>query len=244
MGFGAMQLPGPGVFGPPADHDAAVAVLRWAVDNGVDHIDTAQFYGPGVANALIHEALHPYPEALLLVSKVGAARGSGGEWLPAQGPDELRAGVVENLASLQLEQVPVVNLRRHPESDVPFTEQLDAMRALRDEGLVGHIGLSNVSDDEYRVASGLVDVACVQNPFNLVDRSSQPLLDACRADGVPFVPFFPLGSAFAGGGAGGRAARCHRGPGGPGLAAGAGSEHPAHPRDVLVGPSPGEPGRR
>jgi aryl-alcohol dehydrogenase-like predicted oxidoreductase len=196
MGFGAMQLPGPGVFGPPADHDGAVAVLRRAVEAGVDHIDTAQFYGPDVANALIREALHPYPEGLVLVSKVGATRDDTGQWLPAQRPEELRAGVEANLASLGIDQVPVVNLRRHPESDVPFAEQVQAMMALRDEGLIAGIGLSNVDLAQFRAARSLTGVACVQNAFSWADRSGQDVFDACLADGVPFVPFFPLGSAF------------------------------------------------
>jgi pyridoxine 4-dehydrogenase len=196
MGFGAMQLPGPGVFGPPADRPQALAILRHAVEAGVVHIDTAQFYGPDVANDLIHEALFPYPEQLVLVTKVGAKRDEQRQWLPAQRPEELRAGVEANLASLELDQVPVVNLRRHPESDVAFAEQLDAMIAMRDEGLIGGIGLSNVALDDYQSARAQTDVACVQNAYNLTDRSDQPLFDACRADGVPYVPFFPLGSAF------------------------------------------------
>jgi pyridoxine 4-dehydrogenase len=196
MGFGAMQLPGRGVFGPPRDRDQALAVLRHAVEAGVNHIDTSQFYGPNVANELIHDALHPYPADLVLVSKVGAARNERGDWLPAQRPDELRKGVEENLATLELDQVPVVNLRRHEGADVPFGEQLDAMSALVAEGLVGGIGLSAVTLDEYRFAQSRVDVACVQNPYNLADRSDQDVFDACRADGVPYVPFFPLGSAF------------------------------------------------
>jgi pyridoxine 4-dehydrogenase len=196
MGFGAMQLPGRGVFGPPRDRDQALAVLRHAVEAGVNHIDTSQFYGPNVANELIHDALHPYPADLVLVSKVGAARNERGDWLPAQRPDELRKGVEENLATLELDQVPVVNLRRHEGADVPFGEQLDAMSALAAEGLIGGIGLSAVTLDEYRFAQSRVDVACVQNPYNLADRSDQAVFDACRADGVPYVPFFPLGSAF------------------------------------------------
>ncbi len=196
MGFGAMQLPGPGVFGPPADRGQALAVVRRVAEAGVDHIDTAQFYGPDVANELIHEALFPYSEDLVLVSKVGAVRDEKRQWLPAQRPEELRTGVEANLASLELDQVPVVNLRRHPESDVPFPEQLDAMIALRHEGLIGAIGLSNVTLDDYRVARSRTDVACVQNAYNLTDRSDQPLFDACREDAVPYVPFFPLGSAF------------------------------------------------
>jgi aryl-alcohol dehydrogenase-like predicted oxidoreductase len=196
MGFGAMQLPGPGVFGPPKDRDLALAVLRHAVEAGVNHIDTAQFYGPDVANDLIHEALHPYPEDLVLVSKVGAARNDQGHWLGAQRPEELRAGVEANLASLGLEQIPVVNLRRHPDSTVPFAEQLGTMVALRDEGLIGSIGLSNVSLELYTEARGTTEVACVQNAYSLADRSDQDVFDACITDGVPYVPFFPLGSAF------------------------------------------------
>jgi aryl-alcohol dehydrogenase-like predicted oxidoreductase len=196
MGFGAMQLPGPGVFGPPRNREQALSVLRRAVDAGVNHIDTAQFYGPNVANELIHEALYPYPEDLVLVSKVGAARDEQGRWLPAQHPEQLRAGVEANLASLELNQVPVVNLRRHPDSDVPFVEQLEAMMAMRDEGLIAGIGLSNVDVADYHLARSRTQVACVQNAFNLADRSGQDLFDTCRADEVPFVPFFPLGSAF------------------------------------------------
>jgi pyridoxine 4-dehydrogenase len=196
MGFGAMQLPGPGVLGPPKDRDQALAVLHRAVESGVNHIDTAQFYGPNVANELIHAALYPYADDLVLVSKVGAARNDEGHWLPAQRPEDLRAGVEANLASLEMERIPVVNLRRHPESDVPFDEQIEAMIALRDEGLIGAIGLSNVDLEQYRAAHERVDVACVQNAYNLADRSDQALFDACRDDSVPYVPFFPLGSAF------------------------------------------------
>jgi pyridoxine 4-dehydrogenase len=196
VGFGAMQLPGPGVFGPPKDRPSALAVLRRAVDAGVNHIDTAQYYGPDVANELIREALHPYPEDLVLVSKVGARRDATGQWLPAESPEELRAGVEANLVSLGLEQVPVVNLRRHPGAEVAFDEQLAAMMTLRDEGLIGGIGLSTVSLDEYRRGTGATEIACVQNPYSVADRSDQDVFDACAADGVPYVPYFPLGSAF------------------------------------------------
>ncbi len=191
-----MQLPGSGVFGPPTDRDQALAVLRHAVDVGVNHIDTAQFYGPDVANELIREALHPYPDNLVLVTKVGAARNERGQWLGAQRPEDLRAGVEANLASLGVDQVPVVNLRRHPDSDVRLDDQLAAMVSLRDEGLIGSIGVSNVDLEQYRLARSATEVACVQNPFNVVERTGQDVFDACRADGVPFVPFFPLGSAF------------------------------------------------
>ena len=196
MGFGAMQLPGPGVFGPPKDRATALAILRRAVDAGVNHIDTAQFYGPDVANELIREALFPYPDDLVLVSKVGARRDGTGQWLGAQRPEELRAGVEANLATLGLDQVPVVNLRRHPGGEVAFDEQLAAMVALRDEGLIGGIGLSTVSLDEYRQGTGTTEIACVQNAYSVADRSDQDVFDACAADGVPYAPYFPLGSAF------------------------------------------------
>jgi pyridoxine 4-dehydrogenase len=196
MGFGAMQLPGPGVFGPPANRQSALDVVRRAVDAGVNHIDTAQFYGPDVANEILHEALHPYAADLVLVSKVGATRDGQGQWLPAQRPEELRSGVEANLASLELDQIPAVNLRRLPGSEVPLVEQLDAMVALRDEGLIGGIGLSNVDLAAYRTARARIEVACVQNAYNLADRSGQDVFDACREDDVPFVPYFPLGSAF------------------------------------------------
>jgi pyridoxine 4-dehydrogenase len=196
MGFGAMQLPGPRVSGPPRNRENALEVLRYAVRAGVNHIDTAQFYGPDVANELIHAALYPYPEELVLVSKVGARRDDSGGIHEAQHPKHLREGVLANLESLQLDQVPVVNLRRHPEAGVPFEEQVAAMVAMRDEGLIGAVGLSNVTVEEYRAAQVITEVACVQNAYNLADRSDQALLDACAADGVPYVPFFPLGSAF------------------------------------------------
>jgi aryl-alcohol dehydrogenase-like predicted oxidoreductase len=196
MGFGAMQLPGKGVFGPPADRDQAIAVLRRAVETGVNHIDTAQFYGPDVANELIRAALHPYPEGLVIVTKVGARRDDSGGWLPAQRPDELRSAVEDNLRSLGLEQVPVVNLRRHEDGEVGLDEQLDAMVALRDEGLIGAIGVSSVTLDEYRQAMARTEVACVQNAFNVADRSGEVVFGATLEDGVAYVPFFPLGSAF------------------------------------------------
>jgi pyridoxine 4-dehydrogenase len=196
VGFGAMQLPGPGVLGPPKDREEALNILRFAVEAGVNHIDTAQYYGPDVANELIHAALYPYPDDLVLVSKVGANRNARGDWLSAQRPEELRAGVEANLTSLELAQIPIVNLRRLPEAGVALDDQLAAMIAMRDEGLIGHIGLSNVTLDDYGTARAHAAVACVQNPYSLADRSGQDVFDACQADGVPYVPFFPLGSAF------------------------------------------------
>ncbi|KAA0108998.1 oxidoreductase [Mycolicibacterium sp. P1-5] len=197
VGFGAMQLPGPGVFGPPRDHDQALAVLRRAVEAGVDHIDTSQFYGPKVANELIREALHPYPDSLALVSKVGARRDDQGAWLPYNEPDQLRSAIEENLETLGVDRMAAVNLRvMDNEDDALFTDQLRAMITARDEGLIAGIGLSNVSHQQLLHALELTDIVCVQNPFNLVDRSSQPVLDECTARDIAFVPFFPLGSAF------------------------------------------------
>jgi aryl-alcohol dehydrogenase-like predicted oxidoreductase len=202
VGFGAMQLPGPGVFGPPRDRATALAVLRRVVDLGINHIDTAQFYGPDVANELIHEALFPYPEDLVLVSKVGARRDEKGGWAPAQRPEELRDGVEANLSSLGVQQVGVVNLRLHSDpneeghgGEVDFDSQLAEMVALRDEGKIGAIGLSNVSLDQLRHALP-AGIACVQNAYSVLDRSSEPLLDICRERAIAWAPFFPLGSAF------------------------------------------------
>jgi aryl-alcohol dehydrogenase-like predicted oxidoreductase len=199
IGLGAMRLTGPGVWGPPQDRAGAVALLRQAVEWGVDHIDTAQFYGPDVVNELIREALHPYPEGLALVSKVGVVRGPGGEWLPADRPEQLRAGVLDNLRSLGVERLAAVNLRlpeRGPgEQPVGFDEQLDAMTAMREEGLISEIGLSNVSLDQVTYAAERTEITCVQNAFNVTDRSSEAVLWACARQGIAFVPFFPLGSA-------------------------------------------------
>ena len=206
VGFGAMQLPGPGVFGPPRDREQALAVLRRVIELGINHIDTAQIYGPNVANELIREALHPYPADLALVSKVGGARGPNGEWLPAQQPDELREQIEENLRTLETDRLAAVNLRvfasagpnapaRVEDRDL-FEAQLTAMIKARDEGLIGGIGLSNVSADHLRIALDRTEIVCVQNAYNLVDRTSQPVLDACIEHDIAFVPFFPLGSAF------------------------------------------------
>jgi len=203
-----MQLPGPGVFGPPRDRDEALAVLRRAVELGVDHVDTAQFYGPDVANELIREALFPYPDNLALVSKVGARRDDKGGWLAAHEPDELRRDIEENLRSLGVDQLAAVNLRvMDTESDEPnrpgklrpeqFDTQLTAMIRARDQCLIAGIGLSNITLDHLRAALEATEIVCVQNALNLVDRSSQPVLDECTRRSIAFVPFFPLGSAFA-----------------------------------------------
>ena len=195
IGFGAMQLPGRGAFGPPRDRAEALAVVRRAVELGVDHIDTAQYYGPNVANELLRTALHPYDARLVLVSKVGAARDAKGGWLPAQRPEQLRAGVLDNLRSLDVPRLDVVNLRvTGPDGD--FDGQLDAMIAMRDEGLIGAVGLSNVTLAQLEHALTRTPVACVQNPYNLVDRGGEDVLRACTARGIAFVPFFPLGAAF------------------------------------------------
>ena len=198
VGFGAMQLPGPGVFGPPRDRDEALAVLRRAVELGVDHIDTAQYYGPGVANELIREALFPYPGTLALVSKVGARRDGSGAWLPYNEPDQLRRGIEDNLRSLGVGQLAAVNLRLTDSAtpDHRFDDQLAAMIQARDEGLIGAVGLSNISLGHLRRALDGTPIACVQNPLNLVDRASMPILEECSARGIAFVPFFPLGSGF------------------------------------------------
>jgi len=198
IGFGAMQLPGPGVFGPPRDRTEALAVLRRAVELGVDHIDTAQYYGPAVANELIRDALHPYPSNLAIVSKVGGRRDDQGRWLAAQRPEELRQGVLDNLRTLRIDRLAAVNLRLMEGSGVDFDEKLDAMTAMRDEGLIAGVGLSNVTLEQFEHAVARTALVCVQNPLNLVDRASQPLLRACAERGVAFVPFFPLGSAFGG----------------------------------------------
>ena len=205
VGFGAMQLPGPGVFGPPRDHDQAIAVLQRVPQLGINHIDTAQFYGPNVANQLIREALHPYPADLALVSKVGGKRDERGQWLAAQEPDELRQGIEDNLVTLQTDRLAAVNLRVFGGEDPSalavvdgelFDRQLDTMIAARDEGLIGGIGLSSISVDHLRIALDRTDIVCVQNAYNLVDRTSQPVLDLCAERGIAFVPFFPLGSGF------------------------------------------------
>jgi len=195
VGFGAMQLAGDGVFGPPRDRDEAIAVLRAAVDAGVDHIDTAQYYGPGVVNELIREALSPYPDELALVSKVAARRDGSGAVLPYDDPDQVRAGIEDNLATLGVEKLTAVNMRvmDHAVPDGRFADQLGALVAARDEGLIAGIGISNVTHRHLLRALEVTDIVCVQNAYNLADRSSDSVLRECTARGIAFVPFCPLG---------------------------------------------------
>ena len=202
IGFGAMQLAGPGVFGPPRDPDAARAVLRRAVELGVDHIDTSQYYGPDVVNELIRESLAPYPENLTLMTKVGARRDKRGGWLAWNRPEELKQGVQANLRTLGVERI-AVNLRMldHPDgsAEVPLAEQLGALVELREAGVVEFIGVSNVTIATLREAIALTEVACVQNAFSILDRSGEDVLQLATDHELAFVPFFPLGSAFTGG---------------------------------------------
>jgi aryl-alcohol dehydrogenase-like predicted oxidoreductase len=202
IGFGAMQLAGPGVFGPPRDPDGARAVLRRAIELGVDHIDTAQYYGPDVVNDLIRETLHPYPENLKLVTKVGGRRDERGGWLPAQSPAELRSGVEDNLRSLQVERMDLVNLRLMDPaagSGDLLAEQLGALEDLRAEGKLDLIGISEAGPEAVRRAVELVDIAEVQNSYSVVNRAGEDVLELCIERGISFVPYFPLGSAFTGG---------------------------------------------
>ncbi|MGA9494079.1 MAG: oxidoreductase [Mycobacterium sp.] len=199
IGFGAIQLPGRGAFGPPRDRDAALAVLRRAVELGVNHIDTAQFYGPNVSNELIREALHPYPADLALVSKVGARRDDAGGWVPLADPADFRADIEANLRTLGTGRLAVVNLRLMDgdRPDQRFDDLLSVMIAARDEGLIGGIGLSNVTREHLLRAVQRTEIACVQNAFNPVDRSAAPVLDECTARCIAFVPFFSIRSPFA-----------------------------------------------
>ena len=201
-GFGAMQLAGPGVFGPPADPAAARAVLRRAVELGVDHIDTAQFYGPEIVNELIRDALHPYPAGLRIVSKVGARRDGRGGVLPATRPDELRAGVEANLQTLRVDALALVNLRlmgRGARGGIALAEQLGALTTLQDEGKIESIGLSNASVDEVAAALEIVDLGQVQNAYNIKLRDDEDVLRFCADRDIAYVPFVPIGSSLTGG---------------------------------------------
>ncbi len=193
-----MQLAGPGVFGPPRDPQAARTVLRRAVELGVDHIDTSQYYGPDVVNDLIREALHPYPEGLRLVTKVGARRDEQGNWLPALSPAELREGVEANLSSLRVERMDLVNLRVDAGGpSEPTAEQLETLVQLREEGKLDLIGVSNVTLEGARFAFDHLDrVGEIQNGYSILDRSGEDVVQLCTEQDTAFVPFFPLGSAF------------------------------------------------
>ena len=196
FGFGAMQLAGPWVMGPPADRDGAVTVLRTALELGITHIDTSDAYGPRITNQLIHEALTPYPEDLVIATKVGAQRDDDGGWPVAREPDQLRQQVEGNLESLGLDRLDVVNLRMG-DAEGPREESLaapmEALAAMQQEGLIGHLGLSNVTPDQIARARTIATVVCVQNAYNLAHRHDDALIDTLAADGIAYVPFFPLG---------------------------------------------------
>jgi len=197
VGYGAMQLAGPGVFGPPKDEARAMQVLRDAIAAGVRHIDTSDFYGPHLTNQLIKKALHPYPEDLIIVTKVGARRDEKGGWLPAFSPDELVSAVEDNLRNLDLGVLEVVNLRSMLNPQKPtegsLEPQLRALMELKEQGVIRHIGLSNVTARQVEEAQQLTEIACVQNLYNLANREDDALIDQLAAQGIPYVPFFPLG---------------------------------------------------
>ncbi|MFF3753899.1 oxidoreductase [Streptomyces sp. NPDC002018] len=196
MGYGAMQLAGPGVFGPPKDRDQAVAVLREAVDLGITHIDTSDFYGPVVVNEIIKEALHPYPAGLRIVTKVGARRGDDGSWRPSLEPEDLKAQVRENLLHLGLDVLDAVNLRlgtAEGTSEGSLAEQFGALAELREQGLVRHLGLSGVSSAQLTEAQTIAPVVTVQNLYNIAARQDDALVDRCAAENIAFAAFFPLG---------------------------------------------------
>lgn len=197
IGYGAMQLAGPGVWGPPRDPEAAVAVLRAAVDAGVDHIDTSDFYGPHVTNQLIRRALHPYPAGLVLVTKLGARRLPDQSWQPAITPADLAEGVHDNLRNLGLDALDIVNYRVmfsvHGPQEGSIAEQVGALAELRRQGKIRHIGVSNVTATQLAEAQAITPIVCVQNHYNLVQRQDDPLIDDLARQGIPYVPFFPLG---------------------------------------------------
>ncbi|CAN7703536.1 aldo/keto reductase family oxidoreductase [Mesorhizobium sp. LjNodule214] len=197
LGYGAMQLAGPGVFGPPRDRDAALAVLREAVASGVDHIDTSDFYGPHVTNQLIRETLAPYPDDLVIVTKIGARRGADGSWLPAFSPEALTEAVHDNLRNLGLDVLDVVNLRimldTHGPAEGSIEAPLAVLAELQRRGLVRHIGLSNVTSAQIAEGRRIAAIVCVQNQYNLAHRGDDALIDDLAREGIAYVPFFPLG---------------------------------------------------
>ena len=197
IGYGAMQLAGPGVFGPPRDHHQALAVLREAIAAGVDHIDTSDFYGPHVTNELIREALAPYPANLTIVTKLGAVRGNDASWLPAQSPGDLRRGVEDNLKNLGIDAIEIANMRVmgdvHTPSEGTIAPQFEALAAMQREGLIRHLGVSNATAAQIREAQGIAPVVCVQNLYNVAHREDDALIDSLADQGIAYVPFFPLG---------------------------------------------------
>ena len=197
LGYGAMQLAGPGVFGPPRDPDAALAVLREAVASGVNHIDTSDFYGPHVTNQLIRKALHPYRDDLVIVTKVGARRGADGSWLPAISAEELTRAVHDNLRNLGLDGIEVVNYRHmgavHDPAEGSIAAQVSALAELQRKGLVRHIGLSNVTPAQIAEGRRICEIVCVQNQYNVAHRADDALIDDLARKGIAYVPFFPLG---------------------------------------------------
>ncbi|WSG97970.1 aldo/keto reductase family oxidoreductase (plasmid) [Rhizobium johnstonii] len=196
-GYGAMQLAGPGVFGPPKDHGSALAVLREAVASGVNHIDTSDFYGPHVTNQIIREALHPYRDDLVIVTKIGARRGADGSWIPAFSREELTQAVRDNLRNLGLDVLDVVNLRImfdvHGPAEGSIEAPLTVLADLQRQGLVRHVGLSNVTSKQIAEGRGITEIVCVQNQYNLAHRADDALIDDLARDGIAYVPFFPLG---------------------------------------------------
>jgi pyridoxine 4-dehydrogenase len=197
LGYGAMQLAGPGVFGPPKDRDGAIAVLREAIASGVDHIDTSDFYGPHITNQLIREALHPYSEDLVIVTKIGARRGDDASWNPAMSADDLKSAVHDNLRNLGLDVLEVVNLRImgavHGPAEGPIEAPLTILADLQREGLVRHIGLSNVTANQIAEGRRICEIVCVQNLYNVAHREDDALIDELARAGIAYVPFFPLG---------------------------------------------------
>ena len=197
LGYGAMQLAGPGAFGPPKDRDAALSVLREAVASGVNHIDTSDYYGPHVTNRLVREALHPYPDDLVIVTKVGARRGEDGSWRPAFSRQELTQAVHDNLRNLGLDVLDVVNLRAmfgvHGPAEGSIEAPLSVLSELRQQGLIRHIGLSNVMPAQIAEGRGICEIVCVQNHYNLVHRIDDAMIDDLAGSGIAYVPFFPLG---------------------------------------------------
>jgi aryl-alcohol dehydrogenase-like predicted oxidoreductase len=196
MGYGAMQLAGPQVFGPPRDIDAALAVLREAIASGVNHIDTSDYYGPHVTNQIIKQALHPYPDDLVIVTKLGARRGEDKSWIPALSRDELIAGVHDNLRNLGIEQLDVVNLRVggiFGPAEGSIEEPLSALVELKQQGLIRHLGLSNVTPQQLAEAQRITDIVCIQNLYNVAHRNDDAFIDTLAQQGIAYVPFFPLG---------------------------------------------------